>query len=182
MLIFLTLSDLKKMVERLLVAAALASVLEAFPMGQSVHAQPDSLTVTVEVYGTPTRSALGRQAESVAVDEITKAFTENSQVSLVQINVLGQLNGRVAPLFSLSVSREEWLSDRQSALQTAQYYYSSYRLLGLGSTDGGLPSQSVAQAPSIPLVSLDPVVQAGEAFRQGRLSRQEYDQLVDALD
>lgn len=180
--IFLTLSALKKMAEKLLAAAVLASVLEAFPIGQPVHAQSDSLTVTLEVYGTPTRGALHRQAESAAVDEITKTFTETSQLNSVQINVLGQSNGRVVPIFSLSVSREQWLSNRQLALQTAQYYYSSYSLLGLDSTDEGLTSPTVAQASPSPVVSRDPSVQVNEAFRQGRLSPQEYDQLIDALD
>lgn len=179
---FLTLSDLKAMAEKLLVAAVLASALEAFPIGQPVHAKPDPLTVTLEVYGTPTRRALGRQAESAAIDEITKTFTENSQLDLVQIEVLGHLNGRVAPIFSLSVSREQWLSDRQLALQAAQYYYSSYNLLGLGSTDEGGSSTTIAQASLPPVVSRDPAVQVNEVFRQGRLSPEEYDQLIDALD
>ncbi len=179
---FLTLSALKRMAEKLLAAAVLASVLDAFPMGKLAHAQSDSLTVTLEVYGTPTRGSLGRQAESAAVDEITKTFTENPQLSSVQVNVLGQSNGRVAPIFSLNVSREQWLSNRQLALQTAQHYYSSYSLLGLDSTDEDRTSSPVAQASSAPLVSRDPAIQAGEAFRQGRLSPEEYDQLIDALD
>lgn len=179
---FLTLPDLKKMAEKLLVAAVLASVLEAFPIGQPVHAQPESVSVTLEVYGTPTRRALARQAESAAIDEITKIFTENSQLNSVQINVLGHLNGRVAPIFSLSVSRQQWLSNRQLALQTAQYYYSSYSLLGLDPTDEGGASTTLAQALPSSVVSRDPSVQVNEAFRQGRLSPQEYDQLIDALD
>ncbi|MBD1915462.1 MULTISPECIES: hypothetical protein [Cyanophyceae] len=182
MMTFLMLSDLKKMAVKLLAAAMLAAVLEAFSIGQPVRANPDPLTVVVEVYGTPTRGALDRQAESAAVDEITRAFTQNSQLSSVQINVLGQLNGRVAPIFSLSVSREQWLRSRQTALQTAQYYYSSYGLLGLDSDDEGRTSTTLAQASSSPVVSRDPSVQVGEAFRQGRLSPEEYDQLVNALD
>ncbi|MBD2108186.1 hypothetical protein [Nodosilinea sp. FACHB-13] len=182
MLNFLTLPDLKKMIGKLLAAAVLASFLEAFPIGQLVHAKPDSMTVTVEVYGIPTRSDLDRQAESAAADEITKAFTQNSQLSSVQINVLGQLNGRVVPIFSLNVSREQWSSNRRIALQNAQYYYSSYSLLGLDSTDEGRTSTTLAQALPSSLVSRDPSVQAGEAFRQGRLSSEEYDQLINALD
>lgn len=182
MLSFLTFSDPPKVLGKLLVAAALASVLEAFPIGQPVQANSDPLTVTVDVYGTPTRGILDSQAESAAADEITRAFTQDSQLSSVQINVLGHLNGRVVPIFSLSVSREQWSSNRQQALQSAQYYYSSYALLGLDSTDAGQTSTTLAQASSLPLVSRDPSVQVNEAFRQGRLSPEEYDQLIDALD
>ncbi|MBD2231659.1 hypothetical protein [Phormidium tenue] len=182
MLNFLMVSDLKKVAEKLLAAAVLASAIEAFLLGQPVHASPDPITVTIEVYGTPPRSVLDGQAQSAAVDEITRAFAQNSQLSSVEIDVLGHINGRVVPVFSLSVSREQWLSDRQRALQTAQYYYSSYGLLGLDSTGEGQASTTLAQAPAAPLVSRDPSVQVNAAFRQGRLSPEEYDQLIDALD
>ncbi|HSM81986.1 MAG TPA: hypothetical protein VLS96_09875 [Nodosilinea sp.] len=171
-----------KITRSLLVSVALTTTIEFMSASHSAQANSDPLMLVLDIYGTPTRSSLGRQAESAAIDEITRAFTENAQLNSVQVNVLGQINGQVVPILSLSVSREQWLSNRQSALQTAQYYYSSYRLLGLDSTDGGLASQPVAQAPSVSLVSRDPAVQAGEAFRQGRLSPEEYDQLIDALD
>ncbi|PZV00127.1 MAG: hypothetical protein DCF32_18110 [Leptolyngbya sp.] len=182
MLNFLFFSDLKKKAEKLLAAAVLASVVEVFLIGQPVHANPDPVTVTIEVYGTPPRSVLDGQAQSAAVDEITRAFAQNSQLGSVEIDVLGHINGRVVPIFSLSVSREQWSSNRQLALQTAQYYYSAYGLLGLDSTDGGQTPTTLVQASAAPLVSRDPSVQVGEAFRQGRLSPEEYDQLVDALD
>lgn len=182
MLNFLMFSDLKKIVEKLLVAAVLAAFIEVFPTGKTAYANLDPLIVTVDVYGTPTRSALDRQAESAAADEITRAFTQDSQLSSVQINVLGHFNGRVVPIFSLSVSREQWASNRRRALQSAQYYYASYGLLGLDSTGGGQTATTLAQASAAPLVSRDPSVQVSEAFRQGRLSPAEYDQLVDALD
>ncbi|MBW4460814.1 MAG: hypothetical protein KME47_11360 [Nodosilinea sp. WJT8-NPBG4] len=182
MLNFLAPSGFKKMAKKLLAAAILASVLEAFPIGQPAHANPEPLTVTVEVYGIPTRGALDRQAESAATDEITRTFTQNPQLSSVQVDVLGQLNGRVVPIFSLNVSREQWLRDRRLALQTAQYYYSSYSLLGLDSTDEGQTSTTLAQALPSSVVSRDPSVQVNEAFRQGRLSPEEYDQLINALD
>ncbi len=182
MLNFLTFSNPQKVVEKLLVAAVLASVVEVVLIGQAVHANSDPITVTIEIYGTPPRSVLDGQAQSAAVDEITRVFAQNSQLSSVEIDVLGHINGRVVPIFSLSVSREQWSSNRQIALQTAQYYYSAYGLLGLDSTDGGQTPTTLAQASAAPLVSLDPSVQVGEAFRQGRLSPEEYDQLVDALD
>ncbi|MGG6239735.1 hypothetical protein ACQ4N7_14005 [Nodosilinea sp. AN01ver1] len=182
MVAFRSLFSFGEITRSLLLSVALATATEFVFASHPAQANSDPLMLMLEIYGVPTRGSLARQAESAAIDEITRAFNENAQLNSVQVDVLGQLNGRVVPIFSLSVSREQWLSDRQSALQTAQYYYSSYRLLGLDSTDGGLPSQSIAQAPSVPLVSRDPSVQVGEAFRQGRLSPQEYDQLIDALD
>lgn len=64
---------------------------------------------------------------------VEATFRQNPNLSTVQITVSAERNGQPIPLFSLSVSRSDWLHQPQ-VQQWAQYFGNSRVLLGFNQT------------------------------------------------
>lgn len=181
---FSLLLPFNKTIRRLLVSAALVTVVEWATVSPSVQAEPNPLILTLEISGQPERGELARQAEALAIDEITNQFAADPTIDQIRVSVLGQYNGRIAPILETTVLRADWVNNSRIDVQSTQYYYTSYALLGLQPGNGERTPAAVAQVPQFASLReyQDPVVRLQQAAREGRLSRSEYIELVDALD
>ena len=111
----------------LLVAIALTSI-SWHVLSVPVLAQTTTHLV-IDASTSQTLSALNQQAQAQAQALVEETFRQNPNLSTVQITVSAERNDQAIPLFSLSVSRSDWLRQPQ-VQQWAQYFGNSRVLLG----------------------------------------------------
>ncbi len=121
-------------------------------LGVATPAQAEvrELTSTLGGEGQPSYQEFLQQAERQAEQLIQQGFAE-SAVTQVSVKVLGERDGTVAPLLSLTVSRANW--QQQPQVQTwATYFRGATVLLGFVPRAGGQPTYtpSVSTAYNIP--------------------------------
>lgn len=148
-------------------------------------AYASAIYYTIEVQA-PNRSGhddLVKQAERLAEAEIISRFDSDAGLTEVQIVVLGHRDGEVIPILSANVSRQQW-QDSRRVDDWVQYYSSSYALLYRFEDDSDESDNQGTQLPirSRVTISDDPVIQVEDAYEEGRLTRDEYQNLIDALD
>lgn len=151
--------------------------------GKAAKANPAYYTVDMALSGYFRYEDVMSQAEQLASIEIVRQFNASPNLNELQVVVLGQRYGEIVPILSAQVSREQWLASPRAS-SWIRYYNAAYSLLNRTDED----RQFDRIQPASPYVasqtssSQDPRVQVESAFSEGRLSRREYQDLVDALD
>ncbi|MGK7889595.1 MAG: hypothetical protein AB4042_09695 [Leptolyngbyaceae cyanobacterium] len=136
------------------------------------------------IYGRVLNRDFIAEAERLAASEIERQFSQDLNRSMLEVVILGVRNGEIIPVITTAVSRSQWLENPQIAVWT-RYNSLSYTLLHRNDEDNGMiPTSPGSVAPSFSpsTVFNDPVIQVEQAFQEGRLSRDEFEELVDELD
>ena len=153
----------------------------------------NSFTVDLEIPNQLRYTSAIQQAELLARSEITKQFNLNPGLNEVQVVVLGHYVGDIVPLLIVNVSREQWQSSPQVD-RWGSYYSATYALLSRHDEDSNETDNRIArssrsasgvnpQSQSQEFVDeAEARVQVESAFKDGLLTREEYQQSVDALD
>lgn len=154
---------------------------------QTAWAATERVVIEIPIYGQLVYSQLTAQAESMVRDSINRYFAQAGSQSAVEVVVLGDRYGEVVPILTTAVSRVEWQQNPQVSAWT-QHYSASQALLERFDDD----DSELAQLPVQPSYggSTDSdfqdhaaqTLQVEEAFQEGRLTPQEYTELIDALD
>lgn len=142
------------------------------------------ITLSIDATLSPTFSDLMNRAEALAESEINQRFQADSTITELQITVMGERNGQSVYLLSSRISRNSW-SMGANADQSTQYFAMSSALLGYRNSDP--ISTRVAQSRPVTVSRIAepqayPSDTLEEARLSGRISENEYWQLVDALD
>ncbi len=138
-------------------------------------------------------NSLVKQAEFLASQAITNYFSNNPGMSAVQVTVLGDRNGNLAPLLTATVSRAQW--QKQASISVWAQYYTAQAVLqrqgGGNSPDTpGVPGTSgVPDTPGVPGTSGTPVAiflnseaDVDRAFDEGRLTGELAQEYLSKLD
>lgn len=146
---------------------------------QPVRAEAESIVVDMSVYGQVEYGDFFRRAEAIASDEITRQFSQNSNLSDVQVMVLGDRDGQIAPILTTTVSRTQWQETPSVSVWT-EYYNASYALL---QRYEGQPTETVARASNrATRANRMPIAQIDRAFDEGRLTGTAAQEYLDELD
>jgi hypothetical protein len=134
---------MKKRYPRFICLTLLSFSLVGMPVS-SLCAQTRSKSpytdITVKATGSKTFKDLQIEADTEATKYVRQAFTRN--IAQVFVRVLGDRNGLISPMLTISVSNAQWRS--QPKIQTwAKYYPISNILLGFVS-----PSQPTISTPA----------------------------------
>jgi hypothetical protein len=166
-------------------AVVTASIL-SFMGGVYKPVQAETIDFVIERFIMDPRAvgSLIVEAEPLIREAIVSQFSHSSNASEVRVIVLGNYRGETIPVLTTVVSRSQWQEMPHVASWT-RYSNSSETLL-VRLDDSNETNQRGRSEPS-PVVqdsvtSIDPVVQVEEAFTEGRLTRREYQELIDALD
>ncbi len=139
--------------------ALLGSLLSVSPMGAQLSVARKSSPykdLTVDSSTFKTFRDLQIAAESKAASYIKQAFSSN--VSQIFLRVLGDRNGSISPILTISVSNAQWRS--QPKIQTwAKYYPISNVLLGFvaPAPPAIAPPTAKATTPATPASPTNPV-------------------------
>lgn len=181
--------------QRFFVAAIAASIV-LFNTGVSnisaAQSSRNSFTVDLEIPNQLRYTRAIQQAELLARSEITKQFSLNPSLNEVQVVVLGHYVGDIVPLLTVNVSREQWQSSPQVD-RWGSYYSATYALLSRHDEDDSANDNRIARSsgsargvnPSQSQEFVDEAearIQVEAAFRDGLLTRDVYQQSIDALD
>ncbi len=154
-------------------------------MMSSTIAQANVQQIVLSIDGTQTRTFanLLEQAESAAEATISQRFQADPNLTEIQVTILGDRNGQLVSLLSLSISRDQWQAST-SVRQWTRYFTPSSALLGYSNT---IPASTrVAGQPvstsRAPEPEQSPSQTVEDALRTNRISQDEYWQLVDAMD
>ncbi|MGF1521916.1 MAG: hypothetical protein ACFBSF_06285 [Leptolyngbyaceae cyanobacterium] len=132
------------------------------------HAEPGAIVIDMPVYGQVTHGDLVSQAEGLAEAAISRQFGQNSELLKVEVVVLGDRNGEMVPILTVTVSRTQWQENPQVDAWT-EYYSNSYALLRLH--EEGLGNEaSVAVASQRPVASRTSSSSIDQAYDEGRLA------------
>lgn len=104
-------------------------------------------TLEISVDSVSTQRALVAEAEGLVTRVILDAFGQSSEVSEIEVVVLGDRHGEVSPILVTRVSRTQWQSDSQVSRWTRYYIEDTHALL---QRHGEI--ESVAAAATPPLV------------------------------
>lgn len=185
---------IRRLVQQCSVFAIASITLSAISVFTLLTPQADAspLSINIEIPNQLRYTNLIRQAELLAGSEITRQFNANPGLNEVEVVVLGHYVGDVVPLLLVNVSRQQWQSapvvDRWGS-----YYSATYALLarheGEGDTRanprGNASGQFIQSSTNTSVTTGDAAnarVQVESAFREGRLTPDEYAEFVDALD
>jgi hypothetical protein len=132
------------------------------------RAGEERVVVNMPVYGEVVHSELAAQAESLIRDALNRQFSQRSNLSTVQVDVVGDRHGELIPLLTVTVSRAQWQANPQVSAW-GRYYSASYTLLQRYESD-----TAVAIALARAATSMDASVQdrfrIDEAFDSGHLT------------
>lgn len=182
--------------QRFFMAAIAASIaLSSIGVSSVSAAQSgeNSFTVNLEIPNQLRYTRAIQQAELLARSEITKQFNLNPGLNEVQVVVLGHYVGDIVPLLIVNVSREQWQSSPQVD-RWGSYYSATYALLSRHDEDDSGNDNRIARSSGSSrdvnprsqsqefVDEAEARVQVESAFRDGLLTRDEYQQSVDALD
>lgn len=153
---------------------------------QTAWAATERVVIEIPIYGQLIYSQLTAQAESMVRDSINRYFAQADSQSAVEVVVLGDRYGEVVPILTTAVSKVQWQQNPQVSAWT-QHYSASQALLERFDDDSQL-----AQLPAQPSYvgstasgfqdHAAQTLQVEAAFQEGRLTPQEYTELIDALD
>lgn len=146
---------------------------------QPVRAETESIVVDMSVYGQAEYGDFFRRAEAIASDEITRQFSQSPNLSEVQVMVLGDRNGQIAPILTTTVSRTQWQETPSVSVWT-KYYNASYALL---QRYEGQQTETMAGASNrATRANRMPIAQIDRAFDEGRLTGTAAQEYLDELD
>lgn len=146
-------------------------------------AQIGSYTVSIPIYGQINQRYLIQEAESMASQIIAEQFRQDPSLESLEVTALGERNGEVIPIFSISVSRSQW-QESPSVSSWAEYNSASYALLQRHEENAVVASSAISGSAT----SSDRVrtfASEGEvqrAYDEGRLSGREAQLYSDELD
>ncbi len=144
------------------------------------YAETESVVIDMPVYGQIRYGDLIRQAESLAHDAIGAQFSQNPEISTLQVVVTGDHHGEIIPILTATVSRAQWQENSQVS-DWSRYYSSSYALLQRHDQD-----ETVAIAPGRPIPppasSLSRSALIDQAFDSGRLTGPAAQEYLNELD
>lgn len=140
--------------------------------------------IELPVYGSSTYNTLLMQAESLISRTIRQQFTQDGGLASLQVTVVGTRYGETIPIMTTSVSRAQWQQQPQVAQWTTYNSLAQTLFARFEEPENGAQVVAVQPSPSISsgYSTVDPVLQVEEAFQEGRINRQEYQELTDALD
>jgi len=88
----------------------------------------------------------------------------------------------VIPVLQATVSRQQWIENPQIDIWT-HYNNSTYAMLHRDGNNAPRAPRIASRSSAPTRVAFrDPMIQVEQAYASGRISRQEFDTLVDALD
>lgn len=93
-----------------------------------VRADAESIVVDMSVYGQVEYGDFFSRAEAMANDEVSRQFSQNPDLSEIQVVVVGDRDGEIVPILTTTVSRAQWQKTPRVSVWT-QYYNASYALL-----------------------------------------------------
>lgn len=171
------------MAQKILTHQGLASVTAAcvvwFLGGrhQPAYAETQNVVVNIPVYGQPVYKDLVSQAEVMVGEVLNRRFTQNADVSTVQVVAIVHHQGEIIPILTTTVAPSQWHKNPQVSAWTR--YSASYALL-----------QRHEQAETVvvkPLRSADRSnfarsYQIDEAYDSGRLTGEETQEHLSKLD
>ncbi|MGF1499670.1 MAG: hypothetical protein ACFB8W_23025 [Elainellaceae cyanobacterium] len=168
------------------ILAAIVASTSSLLGGICQPAQAEAVDFVIErfIVGPIAVGNLIAETEPLIRNAIVSQFSQNSSASEVRVVVLGNYKGETIPVLTTVVTRGQWQEAPQVALWTR---YSGASETLFARLDNGEETSGRRPAASLPVpptstTSIDPVVQVEEAFAEGRLTRREYQELVDALD
>ncbi len=180
--------------QRFSVAAIASITLSAVSAFSILTPQADAspLAINIEIPNQLGYTNLIKQAEFLAGSEITRQFNANPGLNEVEVVVLGHYVGDIVPLLLVNVSRAQWQSS-PVVNRWSSYYSATYALLARHDSDdetlansrsnaGGQFVQSSEGGSVTTGDAANARVQVESAFGEGRLTPDEYAELVDALD
>ncbi len=141
--------DFKKILTTLLAKGLILGGLLSFFMPQATVAQVPQVSVSLSPQPNEAYDQFLRRAESQASQIIQQRLKQNPSLPEVRVVMVGEWQGAIAPLFSLTVSRQKWSTD-PSVRRWATYFPDSRLLLGLGSPNSLSPSTTPTAAEPAP--------------------------------
>lgn len=120
-------------------AALLALLLSGIASAQSAQAQGKQMNYILSSEGVRTFEGLVQQAESVADQSIRRGFAEDASLSSVSVKVMGERDGAIAPVLSVTVTRTDW-QNHPTIQAWAHYFRNSTSLLGFNRLQKSQPS------------------------------------------
>jgi len=149
----------------------------------SFAAQVGSYTVSIPIYGQINQRYLIREAESMASQVIAEQFRQHPSLESLEVTALGERNGEVIPIFSISVSRSQW-QERPLVSSWAEYNSASYALLQRHEENAVVASSAISgnatTSDRVRTFASEGEVQ--RAYDEGRLSGREAQFYSDELD
>lgn len=143
------------------------------------RAEAESIVVDMSVYGQVEYGDFFRRAEAMAGDEISRQFSQNPNLSEVQVVVVGDRDGEIVPILTTTVSRAQWQETPRVSAWT-EYYNASHALLQrheerstavvARASGGGTRSAGI------------PAAQIDRALDEGRLSGEAAQEYLPELD
>jgi hypothetical protein len=143
-----------------------------------VRAKAESIVVDMSVYGLVESGDFFRRAEAMVSDEISRQFSQNPDLSEIEVVVVGDRDGQIAPILTTTVSRTQWQETPSVSVWT-EYYNASYALL----QRYGQPTETMARASNrATRANRMPIAQIDRAFDEGRLTGTAAQEYLDELD
>jgi len=94
---------------------------------QPAYAETQNVIIDVPVYGQPVYSDLILQTELMVSEAINRQFTQNADLSTVQVVAIAHHQGEIIPILITTVSLSQWQENPQVSSWTR--YSASYALL-----------------------------------------------------
>lgn len=95
---------------------------------RSASADTEVVVIDMATNGHVAHSNLLAEAEVLVSDAISRQFSQNAELSSVQVSVLGHRNGEIIPILTTMVSREQWQRDpRVNAWTRYHHAYALFR-------------------------------------------------------
>ncbi|MBD2055811.1 hypothetical protein H6F88_07235 [Oculatella sp. FACHB-28] len=95
---------------------------------QPAQAEDERIVIDMPVDRQVDHSELVAQAESLLGEAISRQFSQNPDLSTLQVDVVGDRNGEMIPILTVTVSRAQWQANPQVSAWS-RYYRASYALL-----------------------------------------------------
>ncbi|NJO72329.1 MAG: hypothetical protein HC833_00240 [Leptolyngbyaceae cyanobacterium RM1_406_9] len=164
----------------LLAAIAAICVLILSGSYQPARAEDERIVIDMPVNGQVIHNALIAQAESLLGEAIDRQFSQNANLSTLQVDVVGDRHGEMIPVLTVTVSRTQWQANPQVSAWS-RYYNASYALLQRHESE-----ETVAIAPVSPAgftnASVEERFWIDQAFDSGRLTGSAAQDYLSDLD
>ncbi|MEO1208913.1 MAG: hypothetical protein AAFX78_05145 [Cyanobacteria bacterium J06638_20] len=149
-------------------------------------AKSERTVVSLPVYGEVFHGSLLAQAERLAEDEINRQFSRDAGLAAIEIVVIGNYNGELVPILTVTVSQEQWLSNPQVSAWVAQdYSRSSHALLQRHEESESDEASAAGRTRNIPVtpIAQTPSDLVDRAYDEGRLSGDDLQRhFLDSVD
>lgn len=124
----------------------------------AVNAAPTRVDVTLDVLPGETFELLLHRAEAIARAATQRSFDRELLVNEVNVMIMAQLNGNLAPILSLQVSRENWRARPDPKIWSI-YYRTSKTLLKLNAPATVLSVPTPTPTTASPLPTPDQILE-----------------------